>query len=182
MSLLLFSCVRPFSHPHSHQRPRGFAARPLRTQWNASCCGMLRIPLIWCGCAARGSQITCLCVVCSMHNRNAHITSHWWLQSAPWPMFPEHRVIDQRRVANFACLPFSADGWSACALCATHCPSPCAWAPHLLHTYAHTWSPCACLLCVRFMMLFPGSSRPWVLREQTLSYMTLARHWSFPVC
>ena len=67
-------------------------------------------------------------------------------------------------------------------LCTTHCPSPYSWAPHLLHMYAHTWSPCACLVCVRFVMTFPVSSRPWVLTDQTLGQMALVRHWSVPMC
>ena len=96
-------------------------------------------------------------------------------------MLAVHTAIDQRRVANFPCLLFSADGWLACALLAAHCPSHSSWAPHLLRMYAHTWFQCVCLICVRFTMIFPVSSRPWVLRDRTLGHATLARHWSFSV-
>ena len=167
-------------HSDPRQLPRGHA--PCPHQWYVSCCGMLRIPFICCGCATGSSQITCLCVVISVHNRKAQIISHCGLYSAPWSMSPVHTAIDKRRVAHFSFFAFFADGWSACALRAVRCPSPSSWVPHLLHVYAHVWSPCACLLCVRFMMIFPVSSRPRVLMDQTLGYMTLVRHWSFPVC
>ena len=174
----------PFSHPHHRQLPRGFAAYLcIGSPMQVSCCLMLRIPLVCFGCAARGSQITCFCVLRSMHSRNAHIISHWCRCN-------RHRGIcsqcTRRSTSDawqiFACLLFSADGWSVCALLAARCSSRSTWAPHLLHTYVHTWSPCACLLCVRFIMFFPVAPRPWVPRDRTLGHTTLAGHLSFPVC
>ena len=96
----------------------------LASPWQVSCCGMLRIPLVWCRCAAGGSQITCLCVVFSVQRSIAHILSHWWLQSAPRLMLAVHHCDRPATRGKF----FLASSFSLTVGCRVHC-MPCAAPP-----------------------------------------------------